>query len=225
MTIDELSSEFDILYNNIMSNIAPGLTEYEKSTFLTKAQEQIVTELYTGQYRGQAFEETEETREFLRPLIKSYSKNSLEELAPSDTFHRYEISIDENFWFIVLETVTFSGTDCPCQKNKKGIVVPVRYDDYWRILNNPFKGPNERRVLRVDKDSLIELISEYLLSSYTVTFIRQPDPIILETLEGITINGQTEKSTSITLPEVLHRALIERAVELAKSAWGAVNRN
>lgn len=42
MTTQEFSSEFDILYNNIMSNAAPGLDEYEKSVFLTKAQEEIL---------------------------------------------------------------------------------------------------------------------------------------------------------------------------------------
>jgi len=37
MTTGEFSNEFDLLYNNIMSNSAPGLNEYEKSVFLTKA--------------------------------------------------------------------------------------------------------------------------------------------------------------------------------------------
>jgi len=37
MTTTEFSNEFDILYNNVMSNKAPGLEGYEKSVFLTKA--------------------------------------------------------------------------------------------------------------------------------------------------------------------------------------------
>ena len=37
MTIQEFSSEFDVQYNNIASKAAPGLDEYEKSIFLTKA--------------------------------------------------------------------------------------------------------------------------------------------------------------------------------------------
>lgn len=32
----EFSDEFDVLYNNISSNQAPGLDEYEKSLFLTR---------------------------------------------------------------------------------------------------------------------------------------------------------------------------------------------
>lgn len=33
MTCEEFSNEFDILYNNVMSNQAPGLDEYEKKCF------------------------------------------------------------------------------------------------------------------------------------------------------------------------------------------------
>lgn len=42
MTNAEFSNEFDVLYNSITSNQAPGLDEYEKSVFLTKAQDEIV---------------------------------------------------------------------------------------------------------------------------------------------------------------------------------------
>lgn len=42
MTTSEFSNEFDVLYNNVTSNQAPGLDEYEKSVFLTKAQNEIV---------------------------------------------------------------------------------------------------------------------------------------------------------------------------------------
>lgn len=42
MNNTEFSNEFDVLYNSITSNQAPGLDEYEKSVFLTKAQDEIV---------------------------------------------------------------------------------------------------------------------------------------------------------------------------------------
>ena len=42
MTNSEFSNEFDVLYQNITSNQAPGLDEYEKSVFLSKAQDEIV---------------------------------------------------------------------------------------------------------------------------------------------------------------------------------------
>lgn len=38
----EISRKFDVFYNNIMSSSAPGLTEYEKSVFLNKAQLEVL---------------------------------------------------------------------------------------------------------------------------------------------------------------------------------------
>ena len=58
-TSEEWSIEFDLLYNNISSNQAPGLTEYEKSVFLTQAQEALILDLYKG-VTGDSFEATEE---------------------------------------------------------------------------------------------------------------------------------------------------------------------
>lgn len=37
MTVQEFSHEFDVLYNNITNEVAPGVNEYEKSVFLTRA--------------------------------------------------------------------------------------------------------------------------------------------------------------------------------------------
>ena len=45
MDYKEFSRRFDVLYNNISSNQAPSLNGYEKSVFLTKAQEEIVQDL------------------------------------------------------------------------------------------------------------------------------------------------------------------------------------
>lgn len=52
MTAEEFSDQFDVLYNNITSNQAPGLTEYEKSVFLTKAQNEIVKNYFTAESKG-----------------------------------------------------------------------------------------------------------------------------------------------------------------------------
>lgn len=52
MTTEEFDREFDLLYNNIMSNTAPSIDWYEKSVFLTKAQEEVVAALYNGTFEG-----------------------------------------------------------------------------------------------------------------------------------------------------------------------------
>ena len=72
MTNQEFSNEFDILYNNRASNQAPGLDEYEKSVFLTTAQEGLVLELISGNNPlGDSFEKTEEVRRYLNDIVKT----------------------------------------------------------------------------------------------------------------------------------------------------------
>ena len=47
-TTTEWRIEFDLLYNNILSDQAPGLNDYERSVILTQAQEEVVITLYSG---------------------------------------------------------------------------------------------------------------------------------------------------------------------------------
>lgn len=49
MTAQEFNDSFDVLYNNITSNQAPGLDSYEKSVFLTKAQDELVKNYFLKQ--------------------------------------------------------------------------------------------------------------------------------------------------------------------------------
>ena len=46
MTTVDFNIEFDLLYNNALSNSAPEINLYEKSLFLTQAQEEIIKESY-----------------------------------------------------------------------------------------------------------------------------------------------------------------------------------
>jgi hypothetical protein len=81
MTTEEFSNAFDTLLNSY-SNVAGfgdayskydvTLDEYEKSFFLTEAQNQIIVELYSGRNEKQSsFEKTEELRANLKNLIKT----------------------------------------------------------------------------------------------------------------------------------------------------------
>ena len=52
MSILEFLDEFNVLYNNINSNQAPGLNEYQISVFLTKAQDELLKNLFVGESAG-----------------------------------------------------------------------------------------------------------------------------------------------------------------------------
>jgi hypothetical protein len=68
MTTQEFSNAFDTLLNSYDTQSQFGeqaskreivLDEYEKSLYLTKAQEEIIKDLYSGKYSGDSFESSE----------------------------------------------------------------------------------------------------------------------------------------------------------------------
>lgn len=209
MTTQEFSIEFDILYNNLASNAAPPLNEYEKSVFLTKAQSEIVLELYSGRNQlGLSFESSEEVRKYLRPLLiyrtVPLSKNSS------------TITIPEDIWLITRESIGNTS------------VIPISQDDYYRVKENPFKGAKKnKRALRIsngDSDLLIHK-EDYPESPNTLDYkvwgLQKPSPIILDGIldTTLTIDGEYAYPLDCVLPDSLHEAILDRAVLLAKQAY------
>ena len=78
MTNKEFSDGFSTLLNSfgITTNIT--LDEYEKSTFLTNAQEQLIIDIYSGRnvIYGKSFEQTEEIRRYLSNLVETYETST-----------------------------------------------------------------------------------------------------------------------------------------------------
>ena len=52
MSVEEMDNMFDVLYNNITSNQAPGLNAYEKSVFLTKGQDETIKNYFNPKSKG-----------------------------------------------------------------------------------------------------------------------------------------------------------------------------
>ena len=52
MSPEEMDNMFDVLYNNITSNQAPGLNAYEKSVFLTKGQDEVWKNYFNPKSKG-----------------------------------------------------------------------------------------------------------------------------------------------------------------------------
>ena len=218
MNVQEFSNSFDTLLQPYITKDNPGeqnnlaFDEYEKSIFLTKAQEQIVLELY------QELEQSEEVRKYLSNLIRTDNYvpvGEQDETLINNNFKSYKVKISNDILFMIYEQCTLNDKN-NCINNKIVSVVPTIHDDLDKVLKNPFKSPNSRKVIRLDFDNKIELISKYSISNYKVRYLKKPNPIILVALEdNLSINnGDTKVSNGETNP-ILHERIVQRAVQLA----------
>ena len=226
MTTAELSSQFDVLYNNILSNASPGLDEYEKSVLLTKAQDEILKSHltpYGNKYRQGVDDSAKRQVDFsmLTTVVEYNNAN------PS------HIEFPANVFSALTETVSVIKDGV----SKERVIVPISYEEYQRLLAKPYHYPLKRQVWRIITGQntgktapVVQLIFtpedsgsdvSYL---YTIRYIRKPQPIILcdlaEIEEGLTIDGISTQ-TECEVDPILHTEILQRAIELAKSAYGS----
>lgn len=188
MTASEFSQEFDILYNNIASNQAPGLTEYEKSVFLTKAQDEIIKNYFTGKPNGNKYQEGVEDS------AKRYSDFSclikVDYIDAEDDVQTIDqrgkiiylpddlmITLNEAFY------VHYKLMDSLSQEEPQLIrtivkdtyqVVPITLGEYQRLMSKPSNDPLKRQVWKLmgnnaSGNGSIEIIPHWMDVRYILT--------------------------------------------------------
>lgn len=219
MNINEFSDRFDTLLNSYLAGTPFGfqdngvtikLDEYEKSLFLTQAHLEVVTGLYSGSL-GASFEKVEQTRRYLAP----YLRKNVKEFDNHDThyskYHSYDVSLPEDCMFIVLEQAIIN--DETCLSGDIVNVTPALMDELNSLLENPFRGITDKRVLRTDNSNGVTLYSKHALGEYTMVYIKKPSPIILVDLQGtpLSIDGLQTVNECEAVPE-LHQMILDKAV-------------
>ena len=198
MTLEELSNEFDVIVNSYDNSQSLVFNEYEKSIYLTKAQEYIIKDLYRN------YEGTEELNSYLKTLIKDKTYTIKDST-------NIELDYPDNFLYILKEYANINTT---CKSNSRVDVLPITQDEYNEVVENPFRG-SKSKVLRLEENK-IKLITDLPIISYTMTYLSNPSPIILIDLpNGLTINNESRKSTTIETSESIHREILDKAVQLA----------
>ena len=231
MTTEEFSNEFDTLvssyrrfkdFDNKEALDSLEFDEYEKSVFLTKAQEELITSYYSGRNsNAESFENTEEIRRYLSSLIKTAEVSPASSQSYKKLTSKSQIfELPDDVWFITYESASLGANSDACLSGKVLDVVPVRQDYFHRIKRNPFRGPSDRRALRLDiEGKRVELVSDYTINKYLVRYIVKPSPIVLVPLNGLSIDGVSTAQTC-ELEESLHRSILELAVRLALQSKG-----
>ena len=239
MTLDEFSEGLDVRYNNITSNQAPGLNEYEKSLFLTTAQDEIVKNYFSASSKGnnlqQGFDDSAKRQADFSVLMKTIEQD--EDKITPPTVNKFDarshlFTFPQDMFIIINEMILCTVAD---EKKKTFQVIPLRYDEYTRLMSKPFKRPLKHQAWRLINSGTIsngtytkcveiittpEFDDESLF--YVVRYLRRPLPIIVADIDGLTINGKTYndvKQIGCELDPILHEDILQRAVELAKIAW------
>lgn len=232
MTNAEFSNQFDVLYNNVMSNQAPGLDEYEKSVFLTKAQNEIVLSYFNpkGNKYTEGFDGNERRQIDFSMLMKTDSKvNSTQDSPFANALfdprsNSKSIALPTDVLVYVNEIVTVTrGANGPTINLT---VVPISYEEYARQMSKPYKRPLQYQAWRLINTSSSTAKSDLVvgpndtISKYIARYVKRPRAIILSSLEGtdVTLDGVPGPQTC-ELDPIIHEDILQRAVELAKAAY------
>lgn len=151
MTVEEFSNEFDILYNNVMSNQAPGLNEYEKSVFLTKAQAEIIKSYFLGETKtANGFDKDSKKQYDFSSLIRVaslYDVNTVKErITPIEKLDRNSrVFLFPKDYFLTINEVIYDGFT-------QYSVVPISYGEYQTKLLKPYAFPVKKGAWRIFTD-------------------------------------------------------------------------
>jgi hypothetical protein len=226
MTNPEFSAEFDILYNSVTSNAAPGLNEYEKSVFLTMAQEQIVKGYFNNKTNKlqEGFDKSPDRQ------IDFSSLMTTKTLEPQGVVTQFD---PRGVTYVLPKDILVMINEAVTSNKKRYVVMPISFEQYDKLMLKPYPYPVKNGVWRLITNAntpdtegeptpaTVEIIGKISkVASYTLRYIRKPRPIILEDLsnDDLTINGESEV-TSCELNSRLHPDILQRAVELASAAY------
>lgn len=145
----EMSALFDILYNNVTSNQAPGLNEMEKSVFLTKAQNMLVSDYFNGRIDGVGggFDGSERRQYDFSRLIKTMSLFDLntfkERVGDTEKLdRRSRVYLFPQDYFLAVNEVLFDS-------KRQYSVIPLSYEEYQRLMLKPYNFPVKRGAWRL----------------------------------------------------------------------------
>lgn len=152
MTIQEFSTEFDVLYNNVTSNQAPGLNEYEKSVFLTKAQSQLVNEYFNSRTDGfgGGFDGSQKRQYDFSGLVR------VERLFDINTF-KERVDATEKLdrrskVFLFPQNYFLAVNEILSDEKWQYSVIPLSYVEYQRLMLKPYNFPVKRAAWRILTD-------------------------------------------------------------------------
>lgn len=180
MTLEEFSTEFDVLYNSITSNAAPGFNDYEKSVLLTLAQEELIKSYFVANNNttGVGLDGSQKRHYDFSTLIKVKTLNNIINSIWTTGVDVPVFNKDANNIFLVPNDVFLVLNEYLTVKNNSYTVFPISYDSYNLLMSKPFPYPNKRQAWRLDSSingeiaatKIVHVSDDKDISSKNITF-------------------------------------------------------
>ncbi len=242
MTPQQFKDQFNLLYNNINNNAAPGLNDAEISSFLNKAQDEVVKQHALGAHTNYqlGINQTSKRDVELDTLIKtaSYTPYTTEDILSIHGRGKLFTPPNKKILIILSEVVQITtweeiieptvDDDSPNSSTLIPIITPydvveLSYTQFNKFLSGSYKYPKKGQCWKLRHDNKVELVYpakvyeslESLNSedlTYNMVYVELPQQFNLP-------------NTGCALPEVLHMEIVQRAVELAKAAYASQDTN
>lgn len=234
----EFDIQFDVLFNSLTSNQAPGFNAYEKSVVLTKAQDEVLKNYFNpkGNKYQEGYDDSPKRQIDFSRLTKNYTlaSENLDTAKFDSRDNSKSVVLPSDIMMIINERVKVTR----CNDILNLVVVPIAYDEYDRLMSKPYKRPLKNQAWRLINSGTGENTADLIvhpqdtISGYSLRYVRKPLPIIVGDIGNLTINGytantveegQTPPSNWISgeceLDPILHEEILQRAVEIAKAIW------
>lgn len=192
MTLNEFNDQFDVLYNNITSNQAPGLDEYEKSVFLTKSQDEIIRKYFDPRSNKlfEGFDSSKKRQGDFSKLIKTASPLKITNIEDINKFDPRSIV------YVVPNDLLLFINESYITDKYKHTVIPISYQEYDRLMQKPYQRPPKRTVWRLitnpdySKASQKDVI--YGNVKYKFSFTNKSSKLVSVTIKGISMGASNQ---------------------------------
>lgn len=246
MTTAEFSDTFDSLLNSFNTQAQFGeqsshqdivLDEYEKSVFLTQAQDIVVKSYFdrTLNAEGQGFDDSSKRQIDFSSLITVVSADAYTPETGPDGYTPTTYDPRGKLYQLPTNVLVTLNEKIEVKANGKlksiFVIVPINYKEYDRQMSKAYTQPLKKQGWRLfqTQGSGVDVISEIIpidgviaegdTLDYKIRYIRRPKPIVLQdfsqdTTDNVSIDNVKVK-TECELNPIIHMDILNKAVELA----------
>ena len=226
---EQFSNEFDVLYNSITSNQAPGLDEYEKSIFLNRAQDEIVKSYFNPKTNKvqEGFDGTERRQIDFSMITKSRIYENFDTSLFDSREQVKSVTIEDDILMLINEYLEVNRLFAIKPNRSEQVrltVLPITYVEYSRLMSKPYKWPLKNQAWRLignrEGRKNVELIAGPFdtITKYAIRYVKRPRAIRLADFGNMTIDGESTPQCC-ELDPILFPEIIQRACELASAVY------